>query len=304
MALPRDWSRSFDQIKNKTAFYIHDLKQWSDAELLDLDSWLANFPDDEGRYIAMRLLNRFIYYSERDVKRLLKHGLYRQLLYQPSIIWNRANEFDTTSIEQETFAKQFLEDTIFTPLLDRNKPSESGNTLCRYLNRDLEISSRQIRQPDELSSVMSKRVVVVDDFIGSGQQIIDFWNKPKIAGKTLASIAASNNLQVTYLSLVATRYGLNRVAKMSTGLHIACCEVIEDTYRVFCVPSLYLGQQNEISKARGYLDKLCKDRKLSLLGFHKLDFAVAFHHAIPDATLPLFFTKNSGWNPLIKRRQS
>lgn len=81
MALPRDWSRAFDHIKNKTAFYIHDITQWSDVELEDLDLWLANFPDDEGRYVAMRLLNRFVYYSERDVIRLLEHGLYKVRLY-------------------------------------------------------------------------------------------------------------------------------------------------------------------------------------------------------------------------------
>ena len=304
MALPRDWSRSFDHIKNKTAFYIHDINQWSDAELSDLDLWIANFPDDEGRYIAMRLLNRFVYYSERDVKRFLMHGLYKILLYEPSLIWNQARQFRTTTPEQQLFAQQFLAATTFAPLLDRNKPSESGNVLCRYLNRDLGISSKQICQPSELAGVTNKRVVIVDDFVGSGQQIIDFWNKPKIAGETLTNIATANNLEVTYLSLVATRYGLNRVGRMTTGLRVVSCEVLEDSYRIFSAPSLYLGPHDELLVARRYLETLCQNRNIPLLGFHKLDFAVAFHHSIPDATLPLFFTKNSRWNPLIKRRRS
>jgi hypothetical protein len=252
----------------------------------------------------MRLLNRFVYYSERDVKRFLMHGLYKILLYEPSLIWNQARQFRTTTPEQQLFAQQFLAATTFAPLLDRNKPSESGNVLCRYLNRDLGISSKQICQPSELAGVTNKRVVIVDDFVGSGQQIIDFWNKPKIAGETLTNIATANNLEVTYLSLVATRYGLNRVGRMTPGLQVVSCEVLEDSYRIFSAPSLYLGPHDELLVARRYLETLCQHRNIPLLGFHKLDFAVAFHHSIPDATLPLFFTKNSRWNPLIKRRRS
>jgi hypothetical protein len=246
----------------------------------------------------------FIYYSERDVKRLLSHGLYKILLYRPSLTWNQARGFRTSSTEQENFAKQFLAETIFAPLLDRNKPSESGNVLCRYLNYDLEISSNQICQPSELGAITNKRVVIVDDFVGSGQQIIDFWNRPKIAGQTLSSIASKNNLEVSYLTLVATAYGLSRIGKMTVGLSMLSCEILEDFYRVFNTPSLYLGRDNELRSARVYLEKLCRDRKMSLLGFHNLDFAVAFHHSIPDATLPMFYTKSSRWNPLIKRRRS
>ena len=303
MMLPRDWSRSFDHIKNKTAFYIHDIAQWSDVEPADLDLWLTNFPDDEGRYTAIQLVNRFIYYSEKDVKLLLEHGLFKMSLYNPALTWTRGKMFATTSVEQETFAKQFIAGTTFAPLLDRNKPSESGNVLCRYLNRDLNVSSTQICQPAEIASFTNRRVIVVDDFIGSGQQIIDFWTLPKIGGKSLARIAATNNLEITYLSLVATRYGLDRVSRFTSGLNVITCEILEDSYRIFAVPSLYFGRGDQVAAAKQYLSKLCKTRNIQLLGFHKLDFAIAFHHSIPDATLPLFYKNTNQWKPLIKRRQ-
>ena len=36
-------------------------------------------------------------------------------------------------------------------------------------------------------------------------------------------------------------------------------------------------------------------------GFHRLGLALAFQHSVPDANLPLFFTDNNGWTPLVHR---
>ena len=301
--LPRDWSRWATYIRNKTAFYIRDIFQWDDVDLTDLDNWIANFPDELGKYIAMQLLYRFIYWSERDVKRLLRHGVYKVLLYSAVLDTVARSRFDARAAARRRFGRELLATMIFCPLLDRNKPSESGNVLCRHLNRDIGIISDQIVQPFELAGFGRRGVVILDDFIGSGQQIIDFWTKPKTQGEALCDLAAKNDLNVAYLCLVATRYGLNRIYREAPGLKVLCCEELDDTYRVFHVPSSFFGSEENVREAREYLNRLCASRDVPLLGFHGLDFAVAFHYAIPDATLPLFFYDNVGWKPLMRRRK-
>ena len=268
-----------------------------------LDLWLANFPDDMGQYIAMQLLYRFIYYSERDVKRLLEHGLYKVFLYRTSVTWGKDSQFTMKAEKQRELGDQIIGGIMFTPLLDRNKPSESGNVLCRYLNRDLGISSEQICQPQDLSDLQNKHVVILDDFIGSGQQILDFWNLPKINGNRLSDLATTNGLEVTYLCLVATRYGLSRIGARNIHLTVLTCETLEDNHRVFNVPSLYFGPQTQVESAKHYLFHLCRKHRIPLLGFRDLDYAVAFHHAVPDATLPLFWKETANWRPLMKRRR-
>jgi len=302
--LPRDWSRWCEHIRNKTAFYIRDIYQWDDVDLLDLDRWIRNFTDSEGKYLAMRLLNRFIYYSERDVKRLLEHGIFKVLLYRDSVGWSRDSQFLMSDDQQQNLASQLLQNTTFTPLLDRNKPSESGPVLCRYLNRDVGIPSAQICQPSDLASKHDTKIVILDDFIGSGQQVIDFWNEPKINQSRLSELAVTNNLEVACLCLVGTRYGLQRVAAQAKGLRVLTCEVLEEHHRVFHKPSLFFGQASEVQAAKRYLERLCASRQLKLTGFHNLDYALAFHHAIPDASLPLFYESTDNWWPLVKRRSA
>jgi hypothetical protein len=36
-------------------------------------------------------------------------------------------------------------------------------------------------------------------------------------------------------------------------------------------------------------------------GFHCLGLSLAFYDSVPDATLPIFYWEENGWNPLIKK---
>ncbi len=303
-SLPKDWSRWCEHIRNKAEFYIQGIFQWDDIDISDLNRWLGNFPGDEGQYYAMQLLNRFIFYSERDVIRMLRHGVHKVLLYKPSISWLLDSNFAISLADQERRVREALTKIVFSPLLDRDKPSESGNTLCRYLNRDLDVASSQICQPRSLARVKDVQVVIVDDFIGSGEQIIDFWNEPKLERRSLAALARENHLQVAYLCLVATRSGLTEAARHTAGLELLTCEVLEEHHRVFHVPSMYFGGASEVARAKRYLHRICSSSGVLLLGFRNLDYAIAFHHAVPDATLPLFYESKRSWKRLIRRRRA
>lgn len=304
LELPRDWSRWCDHIRDKTGFYIRDIRQWSDVRQIDFDGWLANFTDNTGRYIATRLLNRFIYYSERDVLRLLQHAILKVFLYPRSVDWALERGFDLTRAEQMRLVDEVIRQLRFVPLLDDDRPSESGNQLCRYLSRDFGLPKFQMSQPEDLASIVEREVIVLDDFVGSGQQAIDFWMGPKLGGRSLRDVAASNRLDVTYLCLVTTDFGLRRIATYAPGLKVMSSEILGERYRVFETPSLFFDSVRDVEAARDYLTELCRAHGIPLLGFHDLDYSVAFHHAVPDATLPLFWADTPRWHYLVKRRPS
>lgn len=299
---PHNTTRWCAHVKTKTEFYIRGIYQWDEIDVPDLDRWLLNFPEEEGQYFAMRLLNRFIYYSERDVIQLLKHGINKVLLYSESTRWAKDSAFLMPSSEGLQRASKTIKNCIFVPLLHKNKPSESGNTLCRYLSRHLDIRDSQLWQPSQLGNIRNAKVVIVDDFVGSGQQMIDFWNLRKISGNRLADIATSNNLTVTYLCLVATKKGIERIQGETKNLTILPCETLGEEQRVFHPKSIYWNGEKEVKKAKRFLSNLCSEKDIRLLGWQGLDYALAFHHAIPNATLPLFYKNTATWKRLIKRR--
>lgn len=57
-------------------------RQWSGLEENEVFNWLDNFKDTFGKYIALKILIHSIYYSEKNVVSLLKHGIYEKIISQ------------------------------------------------------------------------------------------------------------------------------------------------------------------------------------------------------------------------------
>lgn len=71
MAEKIDKNEYVDNSKVFFDFLLHT-HQWSNITPVEYAKWLSNFNDiPDGQYIACRLLNRFLYYSDKDIKKLL-----------------------------------------------------------------------------------------------------------------------------------------------------------------------------------------------------------------------------------------
>lgn len=98
--------------------------------------------------------------------------------------------------------------------------------------------------------------------------------------------------------------GIRKAEQALPRLKIEVCETLTDEQRVFSTNSRFFESQDEKDRAIDYLQKLLKDKQISLTGYAGLDYAVAFHHNIPDWSLPLFHKRRSNWRPLVMRKDS
>lgn len=297
--------------KRLSDFYI-EARCWDGIDHETFAAWLQNFPDDEGQYYALRLLHRFIYYSENDVVQLCRYGIFNLLLGADLLDDQRASDFSRSQKQLEQKMGLAIASSRFVPLLDQVKPYESGNLITHILVHKLSFSGSLIINPDDVVREIQKgcqHIIIVDDCVGSGDQITAYWTKPfRFKGSYLISfrdVAQSfPKVRFHYLALVAAAKGIRKAIKSTSGLNILSCETLTDDYRVFSKGSRFFSSEQEKKRAREYLTALLKPQRISIMGYDNLDFAVAFHHNIPDWSLPLFHKRRDNWRPLMIRKDS
>lgn len=296
----------------KVHFYIES-KFWSKLDNDTLNKWLNNFSTLNEKYCAAKLLDRLVYYSEEDIVRLLDYG-FNELVFKRYVLNKEIeNNFEVPNQELIKFRAEFFAKSLIVPLLSNKNPSESSLAMTRYLTNDLGFPERNILDITNLSGEVLKNannLVIIDDFIGSGTQIFDFWNitKMKIDNieYTINQIKSLYpELEIEYLCLVCTEEGFLNFHTRNTavGLKITYCEKLANKFRVFGSTSVYF-EKDEVEENKSIIEGLCNANGINLLGYQGLDYAVAFHHDIPDSSLPIFYKQTVSWNPLFRNKKT
>ncbi len=285
--------------------------QWSGLKESNVYDWMnGNFKDIEGRYIATKLLTNGLYYSEQNIISLLKTGVYQRIIGNEI----KNNLIESNNIYQPVTTTNAIlneekEKTLFIPLSDSKNPSESGNAMVRYLVHKLGVNNKNVAHhfnlvPDNIDGY--NRIVILDDCIGSGDQIDGFWNHDTDMQK-IKSKAQELSLPVYYLSLVAYEKNVMQLQMDGNllGLRVIMCDLLKDNNRIFFNRNTEIwNTPEEHNFASEYLDEIEKTLGVKKLGYNDLDFAVFMHSTTPDWSLPIFWTENSSWTPLLKRKNS
>ncbi|MDI9257951.1 phosphoribosyltransferase-like protein [Flavobacterium sedimenticola] len=296
----------------KVHFYIES-KFWSKLDNDTLHKWLNNFKSTDEKYCAAKLLDRLVYYSEEDIVRLLEFGFNEIVLKRYVLELELENDFKVSNYDILKFRNKFYSKSVIVPLLSNKNPSESSLAMTRYLTNDLGFPESRILDITNLSGEVLKNannLIIIDDFIGSGTQIFDFWNVTKMkiddTEYTINKIKSLYpKLEIEYLCLVCTEEGyLNFHTKnTAVGLKITYCEKLANKFRVFGSTSVYFDR-DEVQENKSIIEGLCDKNGISLLGYQGLDYAIAFHHDIPDSSLPLFYKQTENWNPLFRNKKT
>ncbi|XOV92684.1 MAG: hypothetical protein ACFHWX_21060 [Bacteroidota bacterium] len=305
-----------DIVENRIFFYI-EAKFWSKPKLNQFRAWLSNFKSLDEKYFAFKLLDNFVYYSEEDIAALLQYGLEEKIFKRKILHADLNSKFCILNNELDKIREEFISKTAIMPLRSDNA-SSSGPQIVRYLTNDLGFPEEQVLFNDKLSKklILDKydRILIVDDFIGTGDQIIDFWNYDKFSfeGESLSMYEIRDslnkdhyNVDFEYLCVVATSKGIARFYAGDAGfrndLSITYCEELNEKFIIFGSNSIYFDN-DEIDTAKKILSEVCSNANLNFLGFSGLNYALAFHHSIPDSSLPLFYTKNENWHFLFRNK--
>lgn len=290
-------------------FFIRS-RQWDGLKVLDIKKWLNNFPDNIiEKYFAIRLLNQIIYYSENDMESLLYEGIFNRIIGEEHVsLLQYGNNFSYQNQELCEMQHKELESTLFVPLLVGPDPDESGNQLTRMLTQRLLINKSRVKFHyclNDNDALNNKRLIIVDDCLGTGQQCFDFWTKSTVkSGELLRNWCKNNNLDVYYLVLVGFLDSIDNLNRIFSDLKIRCMEVLQNTHRVFHKDSFYWEDQTELLIAKNYFKHIAHSNNFNLAGFNGLDFALALHKTIPDWSIHALWKERSNWSYLMGRKNS
>jgi hypothetical protein len=292
---------------------IHQLRivsnvQWDYLNFKDLSNWLDdNFGNDlEGRFYGLKILLHTIYYSKKDLEKLLIYGL-NEKIYGEKIKFDliQNGNIYLSNSETETLVNNQKNLTLFIPLLDSDKPHESGNTLIGDLVHKLDVSEHQVDfhwNVDEDKLKNFKIVIFVDDCLGSGNQLRRFWNSKKIV--ELKSLFIKYEIEVYYLVLVGYDKSLIKLNERQNlkGIKVVICDILTEKNRIFSIDNIIWDNAEEMNRVITYFEGIAKERGINFFGYKNLDFAIILHDRLPNWSLPIFWKEMVGWKCLIRRK--
>ncbi|MBQ0015059.1 MAG: hypothetical protein KBS82_07055 [Oscillospiraceae bacterium] len=289
-------------------------RQWSGISDENINSWLSNFKGLklEERRLVYKLLTNIIYFSENDVTEALKIGVFNCLSYSDILEKQKSSNFSLSNNALNNIHKTNINNACFVPLLDSQAPHESANSICRVLVQQGIIPAEKSmflnQVPTLFQSGQVNNLIIVDDCVGSGQQLRTFWEETKIEDNgmqiTIKELCEKYSAKANYLTLFGYEKSINQLRSEFPDLNIHCVRELSNQLRVFSESSFIWDNPEERKKAFELFDSFAKDAGIPIYGYDNLDFAFIMHKTIPDWSLPIFWKENSDWKLLLRRKNS
>ena len=294
-----------------------DEVRWS-----DITAWAKNFtgstaPREDEEQHALFALSRFMYFSRRLTKEMLK-ALYRDHFEAPTMQRIRRNFMGTKNVS--LLRKQYQDQLSATRFVGLGNPAESGahllyvfrqvNDLPKNLFADLlsAFASKPSRTRTgeieyQIRDASVNRIVFFDDIVGSGTQARQYLSQE------LRRIRAGDtNFELSFLALFATTEGLERlnVPELFDG-RATCLFELDSSFRAFSGDARYFADSpawfNALdfqAIARHYGARLQPSLPV---GYKDGQLLLAFAHNTPDNTLPIFWDQGTRtpWHPIFPR---
>jgi hypothetical protein len=282
------------------------LNSWSPAKIKPQD-WLENFEVAEMPY-ALQMLHKFVFFSDDMTDHLLASA-FHQISSQVA----RGKSFKTAEKDWDSFCNSAI---ITYVTGETPNPTDSGHLFARKGRQFLGLSEDSFCSPDEAVRNLNTRgyghVVLVDDFVGSGNQFIETWQRPISVGRgnvaSFKSLTAQQRISTAfYCNAVTTSAGAVAIAQNCPGVNVLAGNVLGPEFsfvsghtRRWPAAAREIGERFVFSLRARY-DFLAEDEsEEDWRGFHALGLGLAFEHSTPDATLPIFHSERNGWQPLVR----
>ena len=261
----------------------------------DIEDWIGNFKPQEKidvRKMAIDLLLGLIYYNESEIRYLCNHAFsefkrqkIKEYLKNGFKIKDAENSF-TQSISKINFiGKNGDSSAFFAYHLRQVRGLQQGN----FINSIDEIKSD------------ADTLIMIDDFIGTGDTIIKFNDSLKETG----IFQKKPDLKIYYLSLIMTEVGLENIRSFDPDIKMIYSELINKEYKVFSEGTHILPEYSD--DERKIAKEVCRkigdflETELYDLGYKKSELLIGLHHNIPNNTLPIIWSNNKDWFPIFPR---
>lgn len=275
---------------------------------LDVLNWLDNFQNEDEKEIVIHILQHFIYFSD---------GLIDQML---RTVVGRCGYYFSKNNDEWTH-DSFKKNCWFSFLQGENPEdaTDSGYIFTRKLRDQLNIPDKRIIKFDALFKKLEdcnsipQNVILVDDFVGSGAQADDAWNKHRFGNlkMTLSELQSKDYHHIVYAPLIVNDMGLYRIKSCCSNLHLEYIHHLGPEYNMFNKNSIYWnGDETLFDRFTKMMLRIAKEQKIPVTkgqhvndihGFGSQGLALAFNHGIPDACSAFFYWETSTWKPLKRR---
>jgi hypothetical protein len=286
--------------------FLVECQLWLPEPRVNVHGWLQNFQTDEIPFAA-HILESFRYVNEITVREMLRANYERLSSFVTRNVTSTQSALDTWA--------EFLSNAIWTYISgEQPNASDSGYSMVRLARQELGVPESRIMQHTdlarELTSLSAKNIIFLDDLVGTGNQCIATWRRPLTGtSASFASLAAQTNKSFFYLPLVCTTFGMSRIHQHCSELVVMPTHTVSEDDSLFAngcsrwpshLRSFAEDKIREISQRAGIPDTNGTTPE-DWRGFGKLGLTIAFHHSVPDASIPLLYWDKNGWIPLVRR---
>lgn len=305
MNLPDGWENFYQDVCNKA-------KTLSSCEIWGMHSstalaWLGNFTQDEHKYVAAHILDRITYRSDKMIE-----GSYKSFFASTFREYVKNRQFiNHSSIEEwfeilKTPPKNAHRNIKLCSVSKLGDTGDSGSQMVRLLTGELIHQSRVILPESmALKSLEDQIILIVDDFVGSGEQFISFANE------TGLKEAAQKN-HIIYAPAIGYYKGLREITERDFGISLIPLETIKETERFFSHSpgAIFCGDdvnsETEVIKCYQSMRTLRPSfGKGAWLGRNKESLCLVLQSGCPNQSLGIiWYDGGSDWKKLARRRGS
>ena len=191
-------------------------------------------------------------------------------------------------------------------------PGKSGAYYAALYANTAEIASRNIIEPSKICSSMSSEktcLVIVDDIIGTGQNLVDQLSK---LSEPFAEAEIGTVVPLAVVVLCATSEGEGRVRKYISdrwqNADLEICESIENAHYAFSDSLGFWETEEQKSIAKSLVTDLgARINRGKPLGYGDQGLLLTFSRNCPNNSLPILHGDGKAtapWRPLFRRMKT
>ena len=259
-------------------------------EAIKVRQWLEQFDTLPDQRLMYRLLSNVQVYDEDQIRHKMHeaYGIVRRNLITVAASGPRKRSDILVSYFDHSAAK-------------------SGPSYCRLFASENGIAPDSVQHPEAWEAIIRdsntiQRLVIIDDFCGTGGTIIDGLKQMD------ESLHAANDagVQIIIVALVGfteARTAIEEYIESNelNGL-VYFCDELGDEHRVFSDTCAIFPDANERDRARAVAEaKGVQLFRRFPLGFRDTQATIVFYQSCPNNTLPILWSNNGQWIPLFSR---
>lgn len=279
-----------------------------------LERWLDNLPAEEDRQILLELVPYIICFGREEFSKL-----YQAALRGPITRWiieQSALNFTATDLDA-TLLKESHEHTWFCAVSDSMQISDfchANNlgginyrpdlrTLCQFGDFSKILSFMQNRQDAMGRAVPLRRMVVLEDFIGSATQLRD--------AELLINKVLAHNIPILLVPLIICPDGVEAIQNMFGANPNFRLDPVVQLHKDLFINDRTIPQPNSLTAKVKDLAQRCYSqvvgddaaapRPYSPFGCFDTGAVVVLYSNTPANTLPIIQHRSNTWLPLFPR---